>query len=128
MNWTAVARYGLQPAPGGLALVHDFLSTASAGRPRLDDLLSTLESAQKWIDEVSTSWPDAQNAPIVLTERDLPHLRRLRDVILRTLVQRGGTVALDAEPVPSGTRAIASIEMTADGTVHLRPRGGGATL
>jgi predicted RNA-binding Zn ribbon-like protein len=127
MNWTATARYDLQPAPGSLALVHDFLSTAPAGRPRQTDLLSDLDSAQAWLDGAWASWTEAAgpaDAPRpVLEESDLPHLQRLRDAIRRTIIERGGK-QVDGPP-PTPVRATLSAEMAPDGTVRLVSRGSG---
>src|SRR5579872_4905611 len=86
MTWDATDRFGTSPAPDGLALVHDFLSTAPVGFPPHGDLLADRETAQAWLDGALESWSaatgeDVEDAP-VLGQRDHAPLRRLRSRLL----------------------------------------------
>ncbi|MFE7245020.1 hypothetical protein [Streptomyces sp. NPDC057580] len=40
MIWSAPGRYGIEPAPGGLAFVQELMNTIAAGKPRKEDLLA----------------------------------------------------------------------------------------
>ncbi|MFC7500512.1 CGNR zinc finger domain-containing protein [Nocardioides sp. CPCC 206347] len=136
MTWTATSRYGLDVAPDGLALVHDFLSTGSAGRPRQPDLLSDPSLATEWLSDALTAWARQWSAPVLdevdlgtLTDRDLTILRRVRDELigsLRTHLDGGDTVA------DNGARAgLADLQVGVearfepDGTVYFKPKGRG---
>jgi hypothetical protein len=95
MTWTATSRYGLDVAPHGLALVHDFLNTASTDRPRKPDLLADPASATEWRDSALATWAAQWGSPALddvdpgtLTERDLTVLRRARAGILQSLRSR----------------------------------------
>jgi predicted RNA-binding Zn ribbon-like protein len=64
------ARYDVQLAPGGLALVHGLLNTVSARGA--GDQLETLETAREWVGD--------RPAP-ALVAADLRRLRALRDAV-----------------------------------------------
>lgn len=129
MSWSALARYGVDPAPGGLALVQDLMNTMAAGKPRHDDLLGDLSAARHWLDEALSDWSAATaGAPfgISLEPDDLDGLREFRDDI-RHLAAAGEDG--DA-PVPGrhDTRLPAvSVSMQWDGSGRVRPlpRGSG---
>jgi len=123
MSHASTERAGLQPAPGGLALVQDLLNTRALG-PRGTDLLASAGAARRWLREaldipaVEPPGPD-QNAPLAdsgsdmsrsadpgsgvpelswvddLSDRDLRILLELRSD-LQGLVAGAGT----APPVP----------------------------
>ena len=83
MDWPATLRYGIDSAPGGLALVQDLLNTAPAG-PREPDLLDHAESALRWWDEARTSWEVVdRRIPVELTlsESDVDGLCTFRDAL-----------------------------------------------
>ena len=121
---TATTRYGLVPAPGGLALVQDVVNTRAAGRPREADLLdSGLEVAQQWIDGLAADWARATGAPTVevpvLGSSDLPRLRALRDDVTE-LLQRDGSAAHLRDGVT------VRLTLGVDGQALVTPGGGAA--
>lgn len=140
MPWIATTRYGLDVAPDGLALVHDFLNTAAADRPRKTDLLSDTALATEWMREALATWAEQWSHPVLeevtlgeLTERDLTTLRRARAGLVDSLRTRdfGST---SASPSDSTTAALADLEVAVeagfgpDGTVHFKPKGRGWKL
>jgi hypothetical protein len=119
---TATTRYGLTPAPGGLALVQDVVNTRAAGRPRGPDLLeSGLDVAQQWLVDLTEAWARTTGAPSPdvspLEDSDLPRLRSLRDDVTQVL-RRDGT------PAVLGDGATVLLALGDDGAVHLSPVGG----
>ncbi len=74
--WVATGRYGVRPAPGGLALVQDFLNTrASAEGP---DLLCDAAHAEAWAASAITAWSaviGTEYQPLALTDNDAVQLR-----------------------------------------------------
>ena len=141
MTWTAITRYGLDAAPAGLALVHDFLNTAASGRPRQPDLLSDPELATPWMVEALNAWARQWSSPVLedvdlgaLTERDLTILRRVRLALVDGLRSRdldtGGATG-DSDKALAG---LADLEVAVaagfgtDGSVHFRPTGRGWRL
>ncbi|MET7481311.1 CGNR zinc finger domain-containing protein [Streptomyces sp. NPDC005648] len=130
MVWSASTRYEVDPAPLGLALVHDLLNTISAGRPRAADLLDDLGDAQVWVDQALDSWArgTAQTAAQVrLTENDLEELRGLRAELRCLLASSDGDGPRgdDADVAPAVHVAAAALRMDRDGRVVLEPRGQG---
>lgn len=142
MTWTATSRYGLDVAPDGLALVHDFLNTASADRPRKPDLLADPAAATEWMSASLATWASQWSAPVLdevdlgtLTERDLTVLRLARAGLLESLRSRdfgtGGSAGRDGGDAPAG---LANLEVAVeaafgpDGTVHFKPKGRGWKL
>ncbi|MDX3233531.1 CGNR zinc finger domain-containing protein [Streptomyces sp. ME19-01-6] len=130
MAWSASTRYEVDPAPLGLALVHDLLNTIPAGRPRAADLLDDLADAQAWVDQALGCWAQeaAQAAAQVpLTENDLEELRGLRAELRRLLSSRNGD-GLDGDDhdvAPAVHVAAAALRMDRNGRVVLEPRGQG---
>lgn len=140
MTWTATSRYGLDLAPDGLALVHDFLNTASADRPRKPDLLSDPAVATEWMHEALTTWAAQWSSPVLdeadlgtLSERDLTVLRRARAGLLQSLRLRD----FDEDGSSRGSDALASLASLQvaveagfgpDGSVHFMPKGRGWKL
>lgn len=140
MTWIATTRYGLDVAPDGLALVHDFLNTAAADRPRKADLLSDTLLATEWMHEALATWAQQWSSPVLddvelgeLTERDLIALRRARAGLLESLRTRDfdPDIAMRGEGAAVG---LADLEVALeagfgpDGTVHFKPKGRGWKL
>ena len=128
MGWPAIVRYGLDPAPGGLALVQDLLNTAPSGPGELD-LLGRTESALSWWDEARTSWEEATGptaAELAITETDLDGLRMFRDA-LRLLVTRDNSGNSDTRGHGTLSLPLAAVvlRMDDDGQVRVEPRGSG---
>ncbi|CAN5680547.1 CGNR zinc finger domain-containing protein [soil metagenome] len=88
----ATARYGVRPAPDGLALVQDFLNTRAGDLTRTD-LLSDATHANLWGAPAVHSWSARRGTasePPALTEHDAAMLRDMRDALDDTLA--GGSV------------------------------------
>jgi len=118
--WPATRRYGLTPAPGGLALVQDLINTRAidAHGP---DLLEDGAAATEWAAQAITAWsapagPDAP--PSRLTDGDAAKLRELRATLAGLLVG-----ADDGTDVMA--HAIARLAVSAHGQVYLVPSGRG---
>jgi hypothetical protein len=139
MSWTATPRYGLDLAPSGLAFVHDFLNTASGGRPRQVDLLSDTALATQWLRSALAAWGEQwglSGGPEVqieeLTARDLTMLRRLRAHFMASLRVRYELDAEDdgaarAAELPAMEQLGVAFEagILPDGTVYFVPAGSG---
>ncbi|MFF4304712.1 CGNR zinc finger domain-containing protein [Streptomyces sp. NPDC001601] len=128
MSWTATARYGLEPAPGGLAFVQDLLNTLSAGRPRKPDLLRTAEDARAWLDQALRSWSGVthRTAPgIELAGEDVEGLRDFRQDLAQSLHGRHGDPAAGAGPAASVLTLLTALRLDEHGVVHTEPRGTG---
>ncbi|MFD5264847.1 CGNR zinc finger domain-containing protein [Streptomyces sp. NPDC058335] len=130
MVWSASTRYEVEPAPVGLALVHDLLNTISAGRPRAADLLDGLSDAQTWVDQALDCWAQERGqvaAQVPLIESDLEELRGLRAELRRLLASRNddGTDADDRTVAPAVHVAAAAVRMDRNGRAVLEPRGQG---
>lgn len=122
MTGDATSRYGLRAAPGGLALVQDFLNTASAGVPLLPDLLDDPRSAGRWawsmtrgaeppVDPAEASVFDAHDVQVLRVARDV--LRSALQDAPATPTPPAGPAALEAEVV---LRWDGLGRVTADGT------------
>ncbi|WP_231965004.1 CGNR zinc finger domain-containing protein [Mycobacterium sp. E3339] len=120
ISWSASQRYGIAPAPGGLALVHDFLNTRDiAGYG--PDLLADPTLARDWVAGAVRAWSAARGVelpPPVLGETDLVRLRALRSRI-GSLVAGEPASGRDGGPVP------ASLRISDAGEVRLDPAGTG---
>ncbi|WP_231996272.1 CGNR zinc finger domain-containing protein [Mycobacterium scrofulaceum] len=118
ISWAASQRYGTTPAPGGLALVQDFLNTRGiAGYG--PDLLADTTLAREWVDGAVRNWSAARGEelpPPKLDDADLSKLRSLRDTI-DALVS--GEVAGARSVVP------AALVISDAGAVRLEPSGTG---
>src|SRR4051794_29264118 len=130
MAWSASTRYEVDPAPHGLALVHDLLNTIPAGRPRAADLLDDLGDAQTWVDQALGCWAEetAQVAAQVhLAESDLEELRGLRAELRRLVASRNGDApqGVELDVAPAVHVAAAALRMDREGRVVLEPRGQG---
>ena len=81
--WVTTRRYGLRPAPGGLALVQDLLNTRANTEHGLD-LLSDATHAQEWVELAAFAWAarrGVESAPPALTDHDASKIRDLRDTV-----------------------------------------------
>lgn len=127
MTWTATVRYGMEPAPGGLGFVHDFLNTVAAGKPRKPDLLTEVGLARAWLAEAGEVLEGAAHCELGGT--DLAVLRRLRDRLHFALVQaqEGAVPMQDIEAVSSAVAVAVPLnaDLLPDGTVRLVPRAKG---
>ena len=104
-RWAAVARQGNRPAPGGLALVHDFLETRSAGTHQ-PDLLGTAARARAWGAAAARAWSAdyGVDAPTTtMTQHDAARLRELRAAVADLVAGVPTAVALHAMPHPTMT-------------------------
>jgi predicted RNA-binding Zn ribbon-like protein len=125
-SWPATERYGLDPAPGSLALVQDFLNTAAVGSQRTD-LLAEPSAAQSWADEVADRWSSESGLP-----KQSITLGRTACTRLREYRQSLRTALTDAPSPPDTTNrtpvisAEISLGMDTDGLVAATPQGGGA--
>src|ERR1700685_1512156 len=77
-SWAASDRFGIATAPGGLALVQDFLNTkAIEDHP---DLLAALKMAQSWMIHAVRAWSTTRGGdeqPPSLNPADITRLRAL---------------------------------------------------
>jgi hypothetical protein len=135
MTWTATSRYGLDLAPCGLALVQDFINTASADWPRKPDLLADQALANEWMGAALATWASQWSAPVpdeleigTLTERDLTVLRRARAGLLASL--RSRDFGDGGDPVTGLGNLEVAVEagFGPDGMVHFKPKGRGWKL
>ncbi|MFF4897864.1 CGNR zinc finger domain-containing protein [Streptomyces sp. NPDC001068] len=128
MSWTATARYGVEPAPGGLAFVQDLLNTLSAGKPREPDLLQSAEDARAWLDQALRSWSEATGRPapaVELTAEDVRGLHDFRHDLAESLHVRQGGPAPEPGPAASLMTLPAALRLDGHGNVHAEPRGTG---
>jgi predicted RNA-binding Zn ribbon-like protein len=127
MDWPATARYGLDAAPGSLALVQDFVNTIPAGSPRGADLLGEPAAARAWLDDVLATWSRLRGAPadvVVLEESDLARLRRLRSALI-DLIRAGGLDHADPAGLPRDLSVTAVLRLDEAGIVRALPTGSG---
>ncbi|MEV0109960.1 CGNR zinc finger domain-containing protein [Nocardia sp. NPDC050799] len=127
MSWPASQRYELSTAPGGLALIQDFLNTRPRARPETADLLDSVRSAQEWADDALRQWSEVTGRTyrqVRLTKDDLGELRGVRTRIAEAVRRRGGH-----EGGPEPIASIAEVDVNAvvgpDGAVVLEPVGQG---
>jgi hypothetical protein len=123
MSQLANERYGMSPAPDGLALVQELLNTIAIEVASSPDLLADLDAAQGWVQDAVAAWARERNQPapeLVLGKRDLARLRALRDQL------KGIVSATD----PDWSDVSGSVQLSLDGetgVVEAAPRGRGAT-
>jgi predicted RNA-binding Zn ribbon-like protein len=119
--WPATERYGLTPAPGGLALVQEFINTrAIPGQGA--DLLNDGDAATTWAAQALPTWLARRGIDSPrwkLTDGDATTLRALR-VTLTGLLTSG---TLDC--TTDGTAGSAELVVSQDGQVQLLPSGRG---
>jgi CGNR zinc finger len=118
-SWSASQRYGLAPAPGGLALVQDFLNTIAIYA--YPDLLADTTLADGWAANAVRAWSAVRGLdtqPPSLAEADLARLRALR-----------GTIAKLVTGEPTDGRETGSVSasfaLSDAGDVRLEPSGSG---
>ncbi len=119
-QWSASQRYQLVPAPGGLALVQDFLNTAGI-EGYGPDLLADGALADDWVAGAARAWSAARGLdvqPPPMGDADLAKLRALRDRIAQ-LVAGEPPTGRGAGPVS------ASLTLSKTGEVRLEPVGAG---
>ena len=90
-EWAATARYGVRPAPDGLALVQDFLNTR-AGAATGIDLLSDASHANAWAGPAVQAWGARRGVGVespTMTEGDVVQLGSVRDALDDALAGRG---------------------------------------
>ncbi|MFJ8361760.1 CGNR zinc finger domain-containing protein [Streptomyces sp. NPDC093984] len=129
MTWAALARYGVDPAPDGLAFVQEFMDTIAAGKPRREDLLADLSTAQEWLDGALSDWAHATAAAplaVTLEQDDLDRLRDFREDLRHAAAatsageqENGGAGAATLPAVP------VSMQWDDSGRIQAVPRGSG---
>ena len=90
-EWAATARYGVRPAPDGLALVQDFLNTR-AGATTGIDLLGDADRANAWAGPAVHAWGARRGVPVrppTMTEDDAVNLGSVRAALDDALAGRG---------------------------------------
>lgn len=119
MPMSSTSRYGLEPAPGGLALLQDLVNTRGVPAYGVRDLLATLDDTRRWYDAATRDWAEARGA--VAPEATLEDRARRRLLDLR---DRVGAL-LDGDPQALGQ---ARVRVTAGPQgLRLEPAGTGVT-
>jgi CGNR zinc finger protein len=106
-------------APGGAALVQDFLNTAAIGNS--EDLLSDPVSARRWANDAVQAWSASRGKalqPPALSTADLSELRLLRSQI-------AGLLSGDVEGSVAVGGISTSFGLSETGQVRLEPTGNG---
>lgn len=117
--WSASGRFGLVMAPGGAALVQDFLNTDAIGD--CEDLLSDPVTARRWAGDAVQAWSAARGEelqPPALDTVGLSHLRVLRGQIASLL-------SGDADGSGTVGDVSASFGLSETGQLRLEPSGDG---
>lgn len=124
-SWLASDRFALAMAPGGMALVQDFLNTAAIGGT--SDLLADPETAHQWVNDAVQAWSVTRGEdlhPPALNAVDLTTLQILRS-------QLGSLLSGEAEGsgdlgVDVGVGIVStSFGLSETGAVRLEPAGDG---
>jgi len=118
-SWAASDRFGLAAAPGGVALVQDFLNTkAIEDHP---DLLAEPVLAQSWLTTAVQAWSTSRGDdvhPPALAPADVTKLRALRATI-------AGLITGDVSGSPGIRSVPASFALSDSCEVRLEPAGSG---
>jgi hypothetical protein len=117
--WAASDRFGLTPAPGGVALVQDFLNTKAIEEH--PDLLADPVLAQSWVTNAVQAWSTTrgdEELPPTLTPADVTKLHALRATI-------AGLITGDVSGSPGIGSVAASFALSDGGDVRLEPAGSG---
>lgn len=115
MSHGSTTRFGIAPAPDGLALVQDLLNTRQIGSYG-DDLLAIRESAASWLREALPA-AAARVSTVDLSEQDLTALHQLRSEVRSVVTGDGASQA--------GLVASASLTVSPSGELDLEPAGTG---
>lgn len=97
-QWAATARYGVRPAPGGLALVQDLLNTRGNAATGID-LLGTARQANGWAVGAVRAWNvrrGVDTQPPTMAEHDAAELRSMRDYLDGVVAGRGPELGVRA--------------------------------
>jgi len=121
MSLPATARYKLRPAPGGLALVQDFINTRAIRRYGAD-LLAQLDTARAWSDEAVAQWAATRGIDVPSLELSDTSLSALREVRASFVALVGGEPDAGRSILWLGPVA-ASIILTPGGGLRLEPAG-----
>jgi len=119
-SWPASERYGLTPAPHGLALVQELINTREI-RGLGADLLADGVSAQAWGGQAARAWSaerGVESAPPALNDHDAANLRTLRAVLARLVAGN----PIDKSDMHSNAVTFA---LSDGGDVRLEPTGRG---
>lgn len=95
-QWMATARFKLRPAPGGLALVQDFLNIGAQPQ-RFPDLLATSPGARRWSVRAAQAWSrerQVQAQVPVLSGDSLAELRHLRGIVEELVTHGAAPVSI----------------------------------
>jgi hypothetical protein len=116
-QWSATTRFGLRPAPHGLALVEDFLNT---GAEPTRDLFADVAQAQEWSTRAVRAWSAERGIEV-----QAPVLNDGDDAALRTL--RAGVRALvsGTDAAACGDLGTAGFALSGDGELRWQPTGDG---
>lgn len=129
VSWSALARYGVDPAPGGLVFVQELMNTIAAGKPRREDFLADLPTAQGWLNDALSDWATMTGAApfsIILKQEDLDKLRDFRDDLRRAVATADDGTAPSAGSNPTTLPAVSvSMQWGDSGHVQPLPRGSG---
>ena len=118
-SWAASDRFGIAVAPGGVALVQDFLNTRAIEEH--PDLLADPKLAQSWVTNAVQAWSTTRGDdmhPPTLTPADVTKLRALRATI-------AGLITGDESGSPGISSVPASFALSNNGEVRLEPAGSG---
>jgi hypothetical protein len=118
-NWSASGRFGLVMAPGGAALVQDFLNTDAIGD--CDDLLLDPVSARRWADDAVRAWSAARGEELRPPGLDADDLSRLRELRMRI----GGLLSGDVDGGGVVDEVSTSFGLSETGQLRLEPVGEG---
>lgn len=123
MSFPASRRFRITPAPEGLSLVHELLNTIPVRVVSAPDLLVDLDAAQRWASAAAKTWARQRGRDTpdpILTKRDLPRLRALREQTRASLAGH----AADADV----SRISGALDLDLEtGSVVATPRGRGSS-
>ncbi|MGW1541940.1 CGNR zinc finger domain-containing protein [Streptomyces sp. NPDC002309] len=132
MSWSALSRYGVDPAPGGLAFVQELMSTIAAGKPRQADLLADPDTAAHWLSHALSGLagrPEKAVPAVALDTEDLERLRDFRDDLRRTVTGPDDDADGTGGPAPTSLPTVSlSMHWDETGRVQPMPRGSGWRL
>src|ERR1700754_3026203 len=117
-SWLATGRYGVRPAPAGLALVQDFLNTRASTLTGPDMLCDNAQAAA-WATHAVHAWSAQRDTicePPAFASHDAHELRGLRDALDATLA----AVPAEGAPHPLGA---AEFTITYAGELSWTPTG-----